>query len=513
MHQEVELKLALPRRALAALRRHPLIVDGSTPTGRAVTLENTYYDTAALALKSRKVALRTRRQGRKWLQTVKCASQSTGGLTSRPEWEQPFADGFDFSAIDNSSVRKLLLRHANALIPVFSTRFRRETRVYAPREGTRILIMIDTGTVIAGERSEPICEVELELETGAPLDLLDLAAVLARDLPLLPNDTSKAERGYRLHLGLTAKAARAEASGVDASMTPLDAFRDLAFACLRQWQANVAGATDSNGPEFIHQLRVSQRRLRSLLRIFAPALPGEFVSDWLVRLRENANRFGDARDLDVLDEELLSPVRTTNAGDDALIARLRARVEHERASARQHAQKALDPAEQGRLLIELTRALHGLPGNDLISSVDLPSFAALQLERLRKRARKRLAAARDLVPEHLHALRIALKQLRYGAEFFAPLMPTGSADRYLRTLTKVQNDLGFINDLDVARLRFATWAADDTELRVAAAHVCGWHSPRYQRLSKRTIRDVAPLLARDTPWAALTRRPASAAGS
>ena len=82
MPEEIELKLALPPSALAALRRHP-VVAGAEKLGNAVTLDNTYYDTPKLQLKARKVAVRTRRQGRRWLQTVKCAGQSSAGLSQR----------------------------------------------------------------------------------------------------------------------------------------------------------------------------------------------------------------------------------------------------------------------------------------------------------------------------------------------------------------------------------------------------------------------------------------------
>ena len=45
MSKEIELKLALPKSALPALRRHPLIKHGEK-LGNASTLINTYYDTS-----------------------------------------------------------------------------------------------------------------------------------------------------------------------------------------------------------------------------------------------------------------------------------------------------------------------------------------------------------------------------------------------------------------------------------------------------------------------------------
>lgn len=503
MANEIELKLSLPRTALPALRRHPLIV-ACEPQGRAVTLDNVYFDTPDLSLKRNRIALRTRKAGRRWLQTVKAAAVSTGGLSSRPEWEQPYQGSFDFSGIDNPAIRKQLERHAALIAPVFTTRFRRETRLWAPDPHTRVLIMIDSGSVIAGDHRTPICELELELAAGKPHDLLRLACQLADALPLLPDDVSKAERGFRLHLGTRPQPARAEASTVDAGMSPVEAFRTLAFACVRQWQGNAAGAAGHDAPEFIHQLRVSQRRLRSLMGLFEPALPGDFVARWSDALKRNADRFGDTRDLDVLEEELLAGVQATTAQEEAALGRLRAQVAEQRANARKRSLAALDAAEQGRLLIRLMSDLLELPSNDLIGSVDLRTFATLQLERLRKRCSKRLGTARDLQPAHLHALRIAFKQLRYGVEFFAPLLPKKAVTHYLDALTRIQGGLGFINDVDVARVRFANWSARDAGLREAAAFVCGWHGPRHARLSRRCVREAEPLLKRNrTPWAGL----------
>lgn len=504
MSQEIELKLALPRKSLPALRRHP-IVQAAEKSGPTRMLDNTYYDTADLALRKRLIALRTRRQGRLLLQTVKCSAQSTGGLTNRPEWEQPFAGSFDFGDIDATPVRKLLEASRGELVPVFSTRFKRETREYRGEGDVRILMMIDTGEVVCGEHVAPICELELELIEGKPLDLLLLACQLAADLPLLPSDVSKAERGFRLHNGQQMEPLHAAASTITPEQSPVEAFIALASTCVQQWQANAIGAMDSTNPEFIHQLRVSQRRLRSLIRLFAPALPETFVADWSGRLRDNANSFGDARDLDVLSDEILAPVAGTTADEDASLGRLQEKVRIERDRARDATLARLDPAEQGRLIIGFMAALHAMPENALHRSVDLRTFARLQLSRIRKRVKRRFEAAKTLVPARLHALRIALKQLRYGIEFFTPLLQPREVVRLGTSLSNAQNALGFINDLDVARHRLAAMAGDDVELARAVAFSCGWHGPQYAKACRASIRELTPLLEENRLWKKLTQ--------
>jgi len=509
MSHEIELKLALPRRALPALRRHPLVA-AAEKCGNALTLDNTYFDTPKLQLKARKVAVRTRRQGRQMLQTVKCAAVSSGGLSQRPEWETAWTGGFDFTAVDDPATARLLERHRDELVPVFTTRFRRETRRLVPQEGASILLMIDTGAVHVRtpegvEREAEICELELELESGRAQDLLDFACTLAQDLPLMPADLSKAERGYRLFLDTPTGALRAEASTLEAGHNVVEAFRSLALSCVRQWQGNAAtalaqGDADAIDPDNIHQLRVAHRRLRALLKIFAPALPETFAGTWNARLRDNANRFGDARDLDVFHAELLEPVSPEGLADATSMTALLETVRQARAAARHHAGISLDLATQGRLLLEFTAALHRLRADSLAEAADLRSFARLRLDRLRKRARRGAQAAASLEPTRLHALRIDFKLLRYGVEFFAPLFAAKGIARYLNGLVRTQTALGFLQDVDSALQRLDEWSRKQPGIAPAAAFVLGWHAPRYARLRRRVLRECEPLLWGGKPW-------------
>lgn len=202
MPSEIELKLAISPAHLRRLRRHPLFT-AARPLGRPQVLDNRYYDTPGMQLAARRVALRTRRAGDRWLRTVKVAAASRGGLTRRPEWEvaceaRPDPRALAFDDIDRPAVRRLLQRHAAALVETFATLFRRETRRLRPRRGVSILLMLDRGEIRAGRRRAPVCELELELERGSADDLRALAAALMADLPLRAEDRSKAERGYAL---------------------------------------------------------------------------------------------------------------------------------------------------------------------------------------------------------------------------------------------------------------------------------------------------------------------------
>ena len=499
MSHEIELKLTLPQKSLPALRRHPLIAEAPRD-GRACTLENTYFDTIDLELRERRMAVRTRKAGSRWLQTVKCAAESVAGLSARPEWEQPYANAcFDFSAIDRDDVRKRLEELQPRLVPVFTTHFRRETVILTPREGVKVLAMIDNGHIEAAERSQPLCELELELVEGDPAELYALAQQLAETLPLTPENVSKAERGYRLFSNHALRPAKARPSRLSAEQSPVDAFRIIGFDCLALWQANESGARESDDPEFIHQLRVALRRLRSALRLFSPALPAEFVKRWSDGLKDAADGLGAARDLDVMLAEVLSPVAESGLADDAtqrLIAMAVDRRDREKAATREQ----LLAASHGRQMLALASDLYALESDALVKSANLTTFARLQLTQLRKRARKRFTTAADLHADKLHELRVSLKRLRYGIEFLLPLLPEKATVRFANEIAEIQETLGYLNDESVARSRLKAWAGKDPELRSGAAFVAGWHAPKIARLRKSVLPALEPILWGKTPW-------------
>src|SRR5215469_1976986 len=86
---EREIKLALPRDQVDAALR--LFETRAGAPGRAIRLENIYFDTPALTLARAKSALRLRRTPEGWLQTFKTAGVAQNGLHARHEWEMPVA--------------------------------------------------------------------------------------------------------------------------------------------------------------------------------------------------------------------------------------------------------------------------------------------------------------------------------------------------------------------------------------------------------------------------------------
>ncbi|MVW73789.1 CYTH domain-containing protein [Pseudomonas xionganensis] len=203
MNKETEIKLRVSRETLNALRDHPLLKKRNKSGWEQRELFNQYYDTPARDLAQAKVALRLRRDGEQIIQTLKTRGQSVAGLSERNEWDWYLSKAkLDLKKLDDSCWPASLAElDKKQLTPLFSTDFTRQKAEIAWGRGkarTVIEAALDLGKVIAGEGEEEICELELELRQGEPAALLELACELAADLPLMPCDISKAERGYRL---------------------------------------------------------------------------------------------------------------------------------------------------------------------------------------------------------------------------------------------------------------------------------------------------------------------------
>lgn len=497
MATETELKLAIEPAERRALLRHRLI-RAAHPLGSR-KLVNTYFDTPDLALRRRGVALRLRRQGRTWLQTVKCAGVAAGGLSSRPEWEVPWAGGeFDFSIVDDHELRRWLERPRlrRRLGPVFQTSFARRSWRSEPSPGIIVLMMLDVGEVASDGNSVPLSELELELAAGEAADLLDIARELASELELRPEPLSKAQRGYMLFEKRDPQPQRAATPPLSPELDVEAGFRSVTLACLAQLQGNEAGARLGRDPEFVHQMRVALRRLRSALRLFAPMLNPEPAAEIDAGIARLATRLGVARDWDVLMEDTLQPVTRAFPDDERLSALATAATARRRA-AQSAASLVLQEPDYAHLILSVLAFCHGRTTVRAQAHGErLPRFAARRIEALARRVSTRARRAASLEVEALHRLRIAVKRLRYGLEFFGPVLPEKAVRRAQRHMAALQDDLGFLNDQATAARILAELAGHEPALREAAAMVAGWYGPRYRAVMERLPGEVSALVRR-----------------
>lgn len=472
---EVELKLRFPPSRLRAVLSSPLL----SGVRRAVSrrLAATYYDTPALDLWQRQIALRVRREGDRWVQTVKGGGSAASGVHRRLEIETPLADPRpDLSGLPRHAVTRILRspRVAKAVTPVFHTSINRSLRLLEPAPGVLIEAAIDRGTVRSGGRRETVCEIELELKSGPVTALFDLARQLAERVPLALEHRSKAQRGYALFRGDDMPPVKAVALKLDRTLSAGAAFCVIAGNALAQAQANEHGVIDGDDPEYLHQMRVGIRRLRSAFRLFRELL-GDTAPAQEEALRVVAAGLAPARDWDVLVTETLPALAATltpHRGTTALIAACEGR----RRLARKNSKNLIKTNTYNKSMVALGAwlATVGETGDNRALQQPARACATQILTTWHARVLRRGRRLDRRSSAELHRLRIAVKQLRYAVEFFngfyAPRRMALLRDRLMR----LQDILGRINDAaSVASLLGGVAATGNRDVQAAADMVAG----------------------------------------
>jgi inorganic triphosphatase YgiF len=207
--------------------------------------------------------LRVRREGRRYVQTIK--SSDNAGLFERNEWETEIAGKEpNLSKARGTALEPLLTdKLRRRLKPLFETRVRRT--IYPVVDNRHaIAVAVDRGTIDTGKRSQRLCEIELELERGTSAKLFDIARKLSQALPARLAVKSKSERGYAIVDGEQESPVKAIPVDIPAGASAREAFRMIGLACLRQ-VINNEPALVKGDPEGVHQMRVGLRRLRAAM--------------------------------------------------------------------------------------------------------------------------------------------------------------------------------------------------------------------------------------------------------
>jgi CHAD domain-containing protein len=235
-------------------------------------------------------------------------------------------------------------------------------------------------------------------------------------------------------------------------MSVNDALRAVLAANFAHLLANERGLLAGADPEYLHQMRVALRRMRSALDVFSPPLPEPVVAPLARELGWLASRLGPARDWDVFMTETLPPIEaefSAHRGFKAFSARCRRR----RRSAGGRARLAVRSARYRRLTLRLSAWLasegwHARLSNAARAAARGPvgEHARAVLEARYRRVRKRGRGLEGLSARKLHRLRIAIKKFRYSTDFFAGLYKGKPVREALNCLARLQDILGEMND-------------------------------------------------------------------
>lgn len=231
-------------------------------------------------------------------------------------------------------------------------------------------------------------------------------------------------------------------TGLAPTTAPDVALRHIVADCHADLLKHRAIVLRSRRPEGIHQTRVALRRMRAALGLFRSAVDGPVVRSLAAEAKWLAGECGPARDLYVFLHETVTDVpplvrRIGNRLAKAHLERARTALAGARFEAFHHRIDtfvALSPAAAHERLDEFAR--------DLLDK---------RHDKVLQRGRK----IGSLSEKRLHRLRIAIKKLRYAADFVRPAFVSPSfaskgAKPYIEATVRLQGALGALNDRAVA---------------------------------------------------------------
>jgi triphosphatase len=445
---ESELKLEVSARHLDMLRRHPFFRNRKS-SGKH-ELISIYFDTKDSVLRRHGLSFRLRRKGDQLYRTIKGTYR---GMLDRAELETLFIhDGEGHTGSVDAFLQHLDRNLPTALKPIFKTKIVRE--VY--RIGG-VEVCLDKGEIIAGRRSAPVVEIELELRGADRSELFALARQVSAIVPAEISVKSKSDRGYDLVAGVKDRAIMAQHPVLPRSCSAADAFQIVCSECLHHLISNRSGVR-AHIAEALHQARVALRRFDAAIKLFGKIQSDQKAMKVARELKWIGDELSGARELDVFITDLLVPFRTTHPKESGVAEVYRACIQ-QREKAYERANAALASQRFRIFLIDAAEWIEVDNGQQIMgsrlkreqSAKDLVSRALSKIWSKMRPGRR----IDELDLHGLHKLRLRAKRMRYTIEFTRGLYDNKShpkrIERVRNELAKLQSTLGTLNDIASAK--------------------------------------------------------------
>lgn len=214
--------------------------------------------------------------------------------------------------------------------------------------------------------------------------------------------------------------------------------------------ARVLGGVEQGDVRALHRARVASRRLRELIPVLE--VDQDVARKLGRRLRKITNRLGIVRELDVL-LLLIDELHVSRRPHREALGRVAVAVAKSRDDARARLVERAPVGEMRRIARKLGRVADRLEtGEREADAVGARAWRWAVEARVARRASALSKAMQEAgavyLAERLHAVRIALKKLRYAAELAAAASGE-SGPPELRTLKRAQEILGHLHDRQV----------------------------------------------------------------
>ncbi|HEY1891973.1 MAG TPA: CHAD domain-containing protein [Steroidobacteraceae bacterium] len=484
--RELEWQLTAPD--LGVVRRwldqHRLLDSLSIQPRPAQQLHDTYLDTEDWRLLRAGFALRLRAEAGRVEATLKGLHSARRDVADRREITERLSQGglralAQATGPVGSRVRDVA--GVKRLRPLFEVRTSRQRFAVRSRDTASDAgeIALDEARFSRGSgHRRPMLLTRVELEAigddSAPLERL--ANRLRAECGLSRATENKFAVGLRSTSLEPPRAARPdqEAALLPAIMDGSTRASDFAIAALRrlhqEWQANEPLARLGEGPEPLHRLRVTARRMATIVSLFHASLPAGLRKSRRT-LKGLLDTLGMVRDADIRLEAVGSFRARLPEGDRRGLDPLLQHLHAERARARATMLRALDAKPTRDWLDTLPDQLAKTPPAGPSASLSKAAALSVVPDLIHKRFRKLRKYTRRLTAEssmtEFHDVRVRAKKLRYALEAVSPTYAK-PAGEMLVALHKLQSRLGTQHDADVIALYLTQLASQPPATFTAA---------------------------------------------
>jgi CHAD domain-containing protein len=205
--------------------------------------------------------------------------------------------------------------------------------------------------------------------------------------------------------------------------------------------------------EFIHRMRVASRRIRSCFPLFKKCFSSKKYREWRKEIRNITRALREARDADVHIDFLKTYIEklkeeSLRLGAQRFLLRLRQRREQ----IQPRVIKAIDRLLESGVVEDMEKLCRKMRKGSRNTEVNSIVTYQKALVHITSRVEKIFAHESSVyIPENIkehHAMRIAVKRLRYTMEVFSSLYE-GELENQIAVCKKLQDMLGDLHDCDV----------------------------------------------------------------
>jgi len=346
-------------------------------------------------------------------------------------------------------------RGQERLQPIFATEVER-TILRLKTRRAEVEVAIDEGVIKAKHNGttkvEPICEVEFELLSGDPSEILDLALDVCETFQARPIHLTKAQRGYALsRQALRPRPCKPTPRSLRSERNAMQAFQAIISNALDHLFDNQS-PTLRGHPAGLHQTRVAMRRLRATMRAFKRILPYHERKAFNAEFRWFQKRLAPARDWHVFLTETLPLIAASQSASEHQINTLRKLARYERRRATKTALAHLQSRRYARLILKFQKWITNLESSTSEAVLDQPlvQFARRVMRKTRRDLLQETRPLCNITVEDLHEVRKRGKKARYAIEPFSSLWNGNETRPYLKSMERLQDRLGEANDACVA---------------------------------------------------------------